>query len=63
MKPPIEFRPRAGHMGSPARKEAQKMLNQLMRSQLDAIAALSHKRAVKAAQMRRYRAARKAKSP
>lgn len=50
--------PRVSLLDSPARKEAQQALN----DQARAVAALLHKRAMKAAQMRRYRAKR-AKSP
>jgi hypothetical protein len=57
MKPPIEFRPRKSLLDTPERKEAQATLNEQSR----AVAELLHKRAVKAAQMRRYRAKRPAK--
>lgn len=51
------FRPkRPSFMGSQPRKDWQVAKNAEARQMLDAIEALGHKRAVKAAQMRRYRA-------
>lgn len=66
-KPPFEYRPGrgGGKVAEPAYKEAQKTLNRVMSARVETIAEmaaiLKRKRALKAAQMKRYRAKRKKK--